>query len=472
MIYYSTTTQKEVKEMEKGAFLFAMVFSAIGCENHGEPSVQTREHEDPPPHEDTRPEPKFAWGVEVSTIQLVHEAVDPARCPSGWTALQAGLARDGSGQLPPLQAAYVNRFNDLHQFMRACMAARSAIGETIPTIRLSTVWPCWAADASWRTGIGQTIQELIGVGWQVELTLLHHDSYPAELHRQNGIELGGWAHENATNSFTAYVESVVTILRDVLPAGARIYLANELEASFFSGYLDPSGKWPPGGKNAGRAMTRAFRNARDSLREGAQLVRNAGFDPAIAVNVRPLVGSRETAADNTLEHLHNWWLLDALLRGCNDDTFSGTCDTTVNPVPITIGLTFYGRTEPSEETVELAPGITMTRPVINVEPDPDLFRQTLRSVHERYPEAPLGVAEIGFSSGSIRRMDGWLREYRDAVGLVLGYEEKRFIQLHTLFEGAEFSEGEWHFHLIGECGNNNRACEFTEWGMRVMEILY
>lgn len=458
--------------MNKGAFLFAMVFSAAGCEEHGEPSVRTMEHEDLPPYSDTRPEPKYAWGVVVSTIQLVNEAMDPSTCPSGWTALQEELARDGNGHLPPLQAAYVNRFDDLFGFSRACIAAHNTIGETIPTIRFSTVWPCWTAQESWRTGMAQVSQDLIAAGWQIELTLLHHDSYPADLHGNGGFELGGWAHENAADSFTAYVESVATTLRNVLPAGSRIYLANELEASLFNGYLDQSGKWPPGGKNAGHSMAQAFLNARDALREGARLIRNAGFEPAIAVNVRPLIGNRGTAADNTLEHLHNWWLLDALLHGCNDDTFSGACETTVESVPVTIGLTYYGHMEPGEETVELARGIEMTVPVINVEPDPDLFRQTLRSVHERYPNTALGVAEIGFSSGSISRMDGWLREYRDAVGLVLGYEEKHFIQLHTLFDGAEFSEGEWHFHLIGDCGENNRSCDFTPWGERVMEILY
>lgn len=458
--------------MNKGAFLFAMVFSVAGCEEHGEPSVRTMEHEDSPPHSDTRPEPKFAWGVEVSTVQLVHEAVDPAVCPSGWTALQAELADNGNGHLPPLQAAYVNRFDDLYHFARGGIAARNAIGDTIPTLRFSTVWPCWTANESWRTGIAQVAQDLIASGWQIELTLLHHDSYPANLHGSAGFDLGGWSREDAVDSFTAYAGSVVTTLRNVLPAGSRIYLANELEASLFNGYLDQSGKWPPGGKSAGNSMAQAFLNARDALRVGARLIRNAGFEPAIAVNVRPLIGNRETTADNTLEHLHNWWLLDALLRGCDDDSFSGTCDTTVDPAPVTIGLTFYGRMEPSEETVELAPDVTMTRPVINVEPDPDLFRQTLRSVHERYPNAPLGIAEIGFSSGSIRRMDGWLREYRDGVGLVLGYDTKHFIQLHTLFAGAEFSEGEWHFHLIGDCGENNHSCDFTPWGERVMEILY
>lgn len=459
-------------EMNREVFLFAGMLCVSGCEEHGEPSVQTMENEDLPPHSDTRPEPKFAWGVVVSTIQLVHEAVDPATCPSGWTALQEKLAREGNGHLPPLQAAYVNRFDNLFHFARGGIAARNAIGDTIPIIRFSTVWPCWTAQESWRTGMAQVAQDLIAAGWQIELTLLHHDSYPADLHENGGFELGGWAHENAADSFTAYVGSVVTTLRDVLPPDSRIYMANEIEASLFNGYLDQSGKWPPGGKSAGRSMFRAFRNARDALREGARLIRNAGFEPAIAVNVRPLVNDTGTTAERVLDHLHNWWLLDALVRGCNDDALTGSCDTAVEPVIKTIGLTYYGHMQPSGETVELAPDIEMALPVINVEPDADRFRKTLRNVHETYPNTTLGVAEIGFSSGSVRRMDGWLREYRDSVALVLGYEEKHFIQLHTLFEGAEFSEGEWQFHLIGDCGENNRPCDLTPWGERVMEILY
>ena len=458
--------------MTKGAFLFAMVLGVTGCEAENKDAVEQLRHEDPSPRSDRRPEPKFAWGVEVSTVQLVNEAVNPAICPSGWTALQEELARDGNGHLPPLQAAYVRRFDDLYQFMRASIAAHTGIGNTIPTLRLSTVWPCWAANESWRTGMTQAVQELQNAGWKVELTLLHHDSYPADLHDGAGFGLGGWAHESAANSFAAYAGSVITTMRDTLPAGSRIYVANELEASLFNGHLDQSGKWPPGGKNAGHSMAQAFRNARDALRKGVHLIRNAGFEPAIAVNVRPLLGNTSSAADRALEHLHNWWLLDALIRGCNDDTFAGACETTVEPTPVTIGLTYYGHMEPSEETVELATGIEMAVPAINVEPNTDLFRQTLRDVHERYPNTTLGVAEIGFSSGSIARMDGWLREYRDSVGLVLGYEEQHFIQLHTLFAGAEFSEGEWHFHLIGECGENNRSCDFTPWGERVMEILY
>lgn len=458
--------------MTKGAFLFAIAFGAAGCSADDKTVAEQKRHEDAPPHHDTRSEPKFAWGVEVSTVQLVNEAVNPATCPSGWTALQEQLAQGGNGHLPPLQAAYVRRFDNLYQFARASIAAHNEIGDTIPTLRLSTVWPCWAADESWRNGMAQAVQELQNAGWRVELTLLHHDSYPANLHGGAGFDLGGWAHESAADSFTAYAGSVIAMLRDVLPAGSRIYVANELEASLFNGYLDTSGKWPPGGKNAGRRMAQAFLHARDALREGVRLIRNAGLEPAIAVNVRPLLGNTGAAADRTLEHLHNWWLLDALIRGCNDDAFAGVCDTTVEPAPVTIGLTYYGHMEPSEETVELAAGIALTVPAINVEPNADMFRQTLRDVHERYPDAALGVAEIGFSSGSIARMDGWLREYRDSVGLVLGYEERHFIQLHTLFAGAEFSEGEWHFHLIGECGENNRSCDFTPWGERVMEILY
>lgn len=412
---------------------------------------------------------RFTWGVVVSTMQLVHESVDPAICPSGWTMLQSELATRGEGHLPPLQAAYVNRFENLYEFMRASVAARAALDTIIPVLRLSIVWPCWTANERWRNEMGQVVQDLVEAGWRIELTLLHHDSYPAALHSANGSGLGGWSNDAATDAFTEYARSVSTTMQRILPEGSRIYIVNEPEAMLFNGYLDQSGKWPPGGKNAGKSLAKAFLNMRTALREAARIVTEAGFEPAIAINVRPLLDSNDTPTERVLEHLHNWWLADALIRGCNDDSFSWSCDDPESAVLETIGLTFYGHMKASGDTVALTNEVDMALPIINVQPDADLFQLTLEGVYETYG-GNVGVAEIGFTSARSRQMERWLREYLGAAELALPDEMPSFIQLHTLFQGAEFSEGDWQFHLLDGCGDEE-LCEFTPWGMDVFEVI-
>lgn len=465
--------------MHGRTFLFLVVLAAgcadnkksanpVALEGEGDPT-SGGEGEGDGEGEHTDGARRFTWGVVVSTMQLVHDAVDPAICPSGWTMLQSELAARGEGQLPPLQAAYVNRFGNLFDFTRAAMAAQAELGTILPVLRLSTVWPCWAANERWRSEMGQTVQNLLAVGWRVELTLLHHDSYPAALHSVSGFGLGGWSHDAAADAFVEYARSVATTMQRILPAGSRIYIANEPEAMLFNGYLDQSGKWPPGGKNAGKSLAKAFLNMRTALREAARAVTEAGFEPAIAINVRPLLNSNGTPAERVLEHLHNWWLLDALVRGCNDNNFSGSCDDPEPAVLKTIGLTFYGHMKADDKTVELADGIDMALPIINVAPDADLFRRTLKDVYETYG-GNVGVAEIGFTSAIPRQMELWLRDYLAAAELALPANTPSFIQIHTLFEGAEFSEGEWQFHLLNGCGDEE-LCEFTPWGLQVLEII-
>lgn len=455
---------------------FLTVALVLGCTDEpakptnkgGDPMVES-EGEGESEDEHTDGARRFVWGVVIPTMQLVHESVDPVICPSGWTMLQQELALEGNGHLPPLQAAYVNRFGNLFEFARATIAAKTALGASIPVLRLSTVWPCWAASERWRNEMAQVAQDLIEAGWRIELTLLHHDSYPATLHNVGGFGLGGWSNNMAANAFAEYVRSVTTTLQGILPAGSRIYIANEPEALLFNGYLDQGGKWPPGGKNAGRSLAKAFFNMRTALREAALVVTRAGFEPAIAINVRPLLGSTGTEADRALEHLHNWWLLDALVNGCDDDNFSNACHNSTDPVSITIGLTFYGHMRTDDKTVELVDGVNMSLPVINVEPDADLFGHTLEDIYSAYG-GDVGVAEIGFSSAVPYRMEQWLREYLSAAELALPTNTPSFIQLHTLFEGAEFSEGEWRFHLLDGCGDEE-PCESTPWGMQVFEVI-
>ncbi|MEK7102368.1 MAG: hypothetical protein AAB912_01905, partial [Patescibacteria group bacterium] len=242
--------------MQGRAFLFLIVL-AVGCTDNkksANPVAQKDEDGSPSSGEEGEVEEdgdrsedrtddaqRFTWGVVVSTMQLVHESLDPTICPSGWTALQEELAARGEGQLPPLQAAYVSRFDNLFEFMRASVAAKATLWDSLPVLRLSTVWPCWAANEQWRNEMGQTVQNLLTVGWRIELTLLHHDSYPAIFHSTGGFGLGGWSHDGAADAFVEYARSVATAMQSILPAGSRIYIANEPEATLFNGYLDQSG---------------------------------------------------------------------------------------------------------------------------------------------------------------------------------------------------------------------------------------
>ncbi len=438
--------------MVRGIFLFLLL---IGCSS------------DPPTDpQQTEPAP-ITWGLVSSTAQLVNEVLDPAICQSGWTRLKEDLDGKSQGHLPPLQKDYVKRFETLRDFATAAANVKPLLGEAIGIIRISTMWPCWSSSADWPGHVDQAIHTLQQAGWTVELSLLQRDSYPTSLHGSDGFGLGGWAHDNAPDEFVDYVERVLEKLYGRLPPLTRIYLANEPVSALFEGYLNGEGKWPPGGKAAGKSLGKALINMRDAFKRAGSKVYGAGHVPAVSVNIRPMT-SKDTDEAKTLDLVRNWWLLNGVVMGCNDDNFSGLCNRDkVGPID-EIGLTFYGTMSATDAAVNIADGVPMSLPDHNFVPNAFWFGEALSELYGVY-DVSIGVSEVGFSSGSTDKMETWLQEYKSRVGIVTPKGDSTFIQIHTLFESAEFSAGEWYFHMAEGC--NGSACKLTPWGERALAVI-
>lgn len=434
--------------------------------------------------------PNHEWIIPNSTMQLAQNLVDPNFCKSGWTELKAELDKQNAGGLPPLQPEYVNpkngQFASVRQFGEHLAASFGALGRAMPTTRFSLSWPCIMASPEIRTQFEEALAKALAAGYRVELTLSHRDSYPAALHKlPGGLDLpGGWAHPDAPQAFADYVEIVLDMIGSLLPDGSVIYLSSEPMADLFDGYLHKNGKYPPGGKNAGRSLATALINARDAFMAAGRRLREYGYVPAIAQNIRPLRAQEYTPEELFLDYLYNWWLLDALVLGCLNDDFDleGTCERMEDPVVAHSDLTYYGTMQAKATLVEFGLPGGPTRPLldrtINPEdfaPDPGWFSTALEWMQDRYRQRldggtlKIAVAEIGFSDTDLTQKILWLQDYLTVLN-DLGI---RSLGLHGMFRHAEFQSGEWNFHMVARCETSvpGGRCELTDWGQEVLDII-
>lgn len=409
----------------------------------------------------------ISWTAVSSTNQLVTESLSEEICPSGWTMLFSQLKESGESASVPLQEQYVKRFRSLGKFSQAAKKAFSLIGEKIPTLRLSLSWPCFG-NITWRNSIVDTVQNLQEAGFVIELTLSHHDSYPASLHKPGGsaqIARSGWANPEAKNTYIAYVSDVIRLFKPILPTGTRVYLINEPIAMLFNSYLG-NGNWPPGGKRAIAGLYSAMINLRDAVHEGGKLIQEAQWEPAVAKNIR--VKKEEDTLDPILDYVFNWWLLDALVNSCIDNFFSRECSEYYSQtIPFTVGITYYGTMQNKEEAVLIKPTPTlflqMPLPEMDFSPSSRYFSRAIFSTAKRYKNSLITIAEIGLSSGDTQKTKEWLLSYSKIVQENHAKNLEKNIGIHTLFESAEFSAGEWFFHILDGC-DTNAPCVFTPWG--------
>ena len=411
------------------------------------------------------PQP-ISWGVVSSTHQLVTESSSSATCPSGWSMLFEQLHQQENGHIVPLQTNYVKRFSSLATFSSAAKKAFAAIGTYIPTIRLSLSWPCFG-NSAWRKEIVLAVEQLQYAGFIIEITLSHHDSYPAILHKTGGTSItsSGWAHPEAKNTFIAYVNDAIRLFTPILPAGTRVYLINEPVSMLFNSYLG-NGNWPPGGKRAVSGFYTAMIAMRDALHEAGLLIQQAQWEPAIAKNLR--VNKKGQPLNPILDYVFNWWLLDALLHDCIDNMFSRDCTSSFSrTVPFTLGITYYGTMENSTESITLKPtlsrSILIPLPAMDFSPNPEYFSKTVKLALDKYPLTTITIAEIGLSSGNTQKAQEWLFSYSSVVQKETAVNFEKHIGIHTLFESAEFSTGEWFFHILDGC-DTTTPCVFTPWG--------
>lgn len=418
----------------------------------------------------------ISWGFVNSTAQLVSQSVDPRFCENGWTNLVDRLMSEGRQNEPPLQPDYVTTFGSIEEMASASERVYPLVGEPFKTIRISLSWPCWMSSDAWKDSFVDAIETIRHAGFVVEITLSHHDSYPMSLADQTpgtGVAHSGWAHDTAVAAFREFVESAMYRLRDVLPSGARVYIINEPVGMAMNSFTG-EGKWPPGGKRAGAGLARALQHLRDAHYEAIPLIRNAGYQPVVIKNIRPAKGDKTKIFG--LDWVFNWWLLDALLHGCIDNDFDGFCEDEQPPSDIDlIGVTFYGVMYPSEATVNLGAdtgNVTLPLPRMDFTPDSSAFKESLRSVVLRYEGVRVFTAEIGFSSGSVDTMTGWLNSYIFALRTLVDQKPAVLPELHfhSLYESAEFAAGEWFFHAVRGGCQPGQTCGLTAWGERLLEI--
>ncbi len=430
------------------------------------------------------PPPRFVVGGSYSTVQLLAMLTDPGVCPSGWTELFQERFGQGKGEeaLIPLQPAYVrdvDAYGDLAGLADAIVGTFRDVGEEMPVVRLSIFWPCFMANRSVRDGYRDLIGSVRATGYTIELVLVHHASYPAELHFAPASvgTIGGWAHPDAQAAFAAYVTSVLAEFEPELPVGTVINLAMEPVPQLMDGYIHREGKIPPGGRNAGHSLAVAMAHMRDAFLEAGPVIRAAGFVPAIGMNIRPLVGDAELPGAAFLDFLHNDWFTSAVVDGCIDDDFDGACERSRPPAVDHIGVSFYGTMHASRDTTEFGLPGWRPEPILarrefhptDFAPDPVQLRAALTRVETRYIERiadgtlALGVAELGFSNGNPTVQLDWLT---DALA-VLEEFPVRFLTIHAPFQHAEFSPGDWYFHLVDRC------CppELTDWGRLALDAL-
>ena len=445
-----------LKYILRFTYFFVFGFFCSTCNNNSTQEQNTNSH---------FPQ-SVSWGVVSSTNQLVTESSSSSTCPSGWSKLFEQLHQKENGHIVPLQTNYVKRFSSLTAFSSAAKTAFTTIGPHIPTIRISLSWPCFV-NSVWRKDMALAIEKLRLAGFIIEITLSHHDSYPGILHKTGGTSIAssGWAHPEAKSVFLAYVHDVIRLFTPILPAGTRVYLINEPVSMLFNSYLG-NGNWPPGGKRAVSGFYTAMITMRDTLHEAGLLIQQAQWEPAIAKNIR--INKKEETLDPILDYIFNWWILDALLHNCIDTVFSGDCTSSfLQTAPFTLGITYYGTIKNSTESITLKPtpsrSIIMPLPVMDFSPNPEYFSKTVKLALDKYPLTTITIAEVGLSSGNTQKAQEWLFDYSNVVQKETAVNFEKYIGIHTLFESAEFSSGEWFFHILNGC-DTNTPCVLTPWG--------
>ena len=158
---------------------------------------------------------------------------------------------------------------------------------------------------------------------------------------------------------------------------------------------------------------------------------------------------------------------------CIDETFTRFCNGLFEKSPpITIGITYYGTMQASETIIEteVSEGQTIAVPLphMNFTPNGVTFARAIKETIVRYPHTRITIAEIGLSSGETQKAGEWLTSYIRAIKEIRHSDFQKHVMVHTVFESAEFSPGEWFFHVLNGC-EPGQVCQFTRWGETLLQ---
>lgn len=418
----------------------------------------------------------------VNSEQLVQAAFEIDVCGEhAWTKLVSDLPWNRQ-HLPSLQRLHVNEFETIAELSEAMHAMHAEISDLDLVFRVSLMWPCWVQSEEWREQMTNAIHDLSLLG-AVELVLTHNDGYPSSLFGEGVPGYAGWAHDDSVDAFVAYTESVVAVFKEILPPDTRVYVAFEPMRVLIDGYIG-SGYYPPGNSDARMSFVRGMIHQRDAFRAAGDIIVEAGWRPVIAQNIRNfqgILGDKPVETpEERLGYLYNRWLPDGLIYECVDDDFDGLDDNQdvlcgalpPSSVGWELGITYYGNLYSAGIVLEmpLIDGgvVLVAAPYVDVTPQPKLFGHILEIMQTAYPLTVLHVAEVGFSSASLEKMVDWLTAYLFEIA------DREIpiasFALYSPFEEAQFSSGEWFFHMFSRCAESASCIALTSWGKEALTI--
>lgn len=362
--------------------------------------------------------PGFLWGAATAAYQIEGAAAEDGRTPSIWDTFSATPGRVLHGHTGDVACDHYHR-------MSADVRLMAELG--LQSYRFSVSWPRVQPGGSGKANQAgldfyrRLTDELLAHGIEPWVTLYHWD-LPQPLE-----DAGGWPARDTAARFAEYAELVHAALGDRIRYWTTL---NEPWCSAFLGYA--SGVHAPG-RNDQPAALRAAHHLMLGHGLAVRALRAAGGGSQVGITLNlyamsPLTNSAgDLDAARRIDGLANRFFLDPVLLGrypadvvedlrpVSDlgHVLDGDLTTISEPLDL-LGVNYYSRhvvaaatpgrePEPYWRKPSSWPGsgdvrfVTRGIPVtdMNWEIDAPGLVETLRRVHDEYPELPLYVTENG-----------------------------------------------------------------------------
>lgn len=361
--------------------------------------------------------PGFVWGAATAAYQIEGAAAEGGRTPSIWDIFSHTDGRVVAGDTGDVACDHYHRMRDDVRLM-AELGLRS--------YRFSISWPRVQPGGSGPVNpegldfYRRLIDELLAHGIEPWVTLYHWD-LPQPLE-----DAGGWPARDTAGRFADYVQLVQAALGDRVRYWTTL---NEPWCSAFLGY--GSGVHAPG-RSDGADAIRAGHHLMLGHGLAVQALRAARPEAEVGVtlNLYPVTPASGTPGDagaaRRIDGLANRFFLDPILRGAYPadvladlrpvTDFGHVCDgdlaTIATPLNL-LGINYYSRYVvaapvegaepqryrwascwPGSETIRF---VTRGVPVTDMDWEIDApgLVETLRRVHDEYPQLPLYITENG-----------------------------------------------------------------------------
>nr|WP_249715107.1 GH1 family beta-glucosidase [Micromonospora sp. NBRC 107566] len=360
----------------------------------------------------------FLWGAATAAYQVEGAATEAGRTASIWDTFSHTPGKVVEGHTGDVACDHFHRYSDDVKLM-------AELG--LKSYRFSVSWPRVQPGGTGRANqegldfYRRLVDELLANGIEPWLTLYHWD-LPQELQ-----DAGGWPLRDTAARFAEYAELVHGALGDRVRYWTTL---NEPWCSAFLGY--GSGTHAPGIQDAA-ATIRATHHLLLGHGLAVQALRAGGTEPqaGVTLNLYAISSQTDSPADadaaRRIDGLANRLFLDPVLLGryptdvvedlreVTDFGHIRDGDMAIVSTPLDVlGINYYSRhvvaapiegqePEPYWRAPSTWPGsekvrfVTRGMPVtqMNWEIDAPGLVETLRRVHDEYPDIPLYVTENG-----------------------------------------------------------------------------